>query len=155
MSEIDKHLAELELRNLIAYALSGAGSYCGDCDFEPGDRGKCADCERHWTWCADALMPVFAELETSAALVAEYRVPTTDGRWLSVRREPQGDGWAIIASHREDQWRRAYSAGRWQTIPANRPVGLFEYATAEDALRLATELAAGITSAATEAGDPR
>lgn len=28
-------------------ALSNAGAFCGDCGFEPGDRG-CPDCERSW-----------------------------------------------------------------------------------------------------------
>ena len=72
-------LTELELRNQIAYALSTAGANCGDCSFEPGDRGKCRYCEQHWTWCADELLPLFAaaqarvaELEAQAA-AAESR----------------------------------------------------------------------------------
>ena len=35
-------------------ALSVAGAFCGECGFEPGDRG-CPDCERTWTWYVDAL----------------------------------------------------------------------------------------------------
>lgn len=53
-------LAEFELRNQIATALSDAGAFCGECGFEPGDRGKCTDCERCWSGYADALMPLFA-----------------------------------------------------------------------------------------------
>lgn len=35
-------------------ALSTAGAFCGECGFEPGDRG-CPGCERTWTWYVDAL----------------------------------------------------------------------------------------------------
>lgn len=55
-----EQIAELELRNQIADVLSTAGAYCGNCGFEPGDRGKCADCERCWSSYADALLPLFA-----------------------------------------------------------------------------------------------
>jgi hypothetical protein len=52
------------LRGRIAAALSGAGAFCGQCGFEPGDRG-CPDCERCWDAYADALLPLLtAERET-------------------------------------------------------------------------------------------
>lgn len=50
---------DLDLRNQIADALSNAGAFCGNCGFEPGDRGECADCESCWSSYADALMPLF------------------------------------------------------------------------------------------------
>lgn len=63
------------LREEIANALSVAGAYCGDCTFEPGDRG-CTACERHWGWCADAMMPLLraryaAGLLTAAAVASQ------------------------------------------------------------------------------------
>lgn len=49
------------LRDRIAAALSNAGAFCGNCGFEPGDRGKCADCERCWSSYADAVLPLLAD----------------------------------------------------------------------------------------------
>lgn len=52
--------ADTTLRGRIAAALSAAGAFCGQCGFEPGDRG-CPDCERCWSSYADALLPMFAD----------------------------------------------------------------------------------------------
>lgn len=65
---IEQPVAELELRNQIAYALSNAGAFCGECGFEPGDRGKCTDCERCWTSYANALLPLLAPAQASLEL---------------------------------------------------------------------------------------
>lgn len=35
-------------------ALSNAGAFCGNCGFEPGDRG-CPDCRSHWAHCIEKL----------------------------------------------------------------------------------------------------
>ncbi|WP_031514774.1 hypothetical protein [Streptomyces sp. NRRL F-5123] len=83
-----------------------------------------------------------AELDT-AALVTEYQVPVSDSEWVMVRREPQGDRWAILASRRTGGERRAYVGGRWQVLPVVGPDGLWEYDSAETALAVATGLAVG------------
>lgn len=69
------------LRDRIATALSAAGAFCGSCGFEPGDRGKCADCERCWSSYADALMSLIAaerEAGRRAGMAADTAT-TTDG----------------------------------------------------------------------------
>jgi hypothetical protein len=40
--------------DLAMQALSDAGAFCGECGFQPGERG-CPDCERHYEWCVTAL----------------------------------------------------------------------------------------------------
>lgn len=93
-----------------------------------------------------------AALETFADLATEYRVPIEGdpGAWLLVRREPTGDRWAILTSHRVSGKRRAWVGGRWQTMPVVGPVGLWEYTTAEAAICQATALAKDA-----EDGEPR
>lgn len=67
------------IRELIKNALSGAGAFCGDCGFEPGDRGRCGACERHWDACATAILPL---LDTTAervpALLADLGAKTIE-----------------------------------------------------------------------------
>ncbi|MGW7087615.1 hypothetical protein ACWGH2_29520 [Streptomyces sp. NPDC054871] len=49
----------------IKQALSDAGAFCGECGFEPGERG-CQDCETCWKRYADGLLPILR-----AAVAAE------------------------------------------------------------------------------------
>jgi hypothetical protein len=74
-------MTDLSLRDEIKAALSVAGSYCGECTFEPGDSG-CPDCERVRGQYADA---VIAKLRKSRRLIdpvvlARYRDLAADRR---------------------------------------------------------------------------
>lgn len=51
----------------IKNALSRAGAFCGDCGFEPGDRGQCPDCERCLDGYARALIPVLTSASATTA----------------------------------------------------------------------------------------
>lgn len=63
---------EAEIAEQLKQALSNAGAFCGECGFEPGDRG-CEDCE----WCyrrfAEGLLPILREVVAAerAAVRAE------------------------------------------------------------------------------------
>lgn len=111
------------------------------------------EAERHGT--NEALSDTAEALRaanTAASLVAEYRVPLADddGRWLSVRREPNGDRWAVMAwtvRVRGADRSMAWVGGRWQVLPAYGENGVWEFGSADAALAEATRLA--------EAGDPR
>jgi hypothetical protein len=46
-----------DLRERLVTALSKAGAFCGECDFEPGDVG-CPDCQRAHGWYADAVLGI-------------------------------------------------------------------------------------------------
>lgn len=105
--------------------------------------------ERHTTneALSDAAQALRAA-NTAAGLVAEYRVPTPNGRWLSVRREPNGDRWCVMAwtlHSGTDRRSMAWVGGRWQVLPAYGENGVWEFDTADAALAEATRLA--------EAGD--
>ncbi|QQM45105.1 hypothetical protein [Streptomyces liliifuscus] len=64
-------VTDAAIREQIKQALSGAGAFCGECGFEPGDRG-CPDCERCYESNADALMPILrpADEEPEPQLMA-------------------------------------------------------------------------------------
>ena|GEM_PF-1767710 len=84
-----------------------------------------------------------AALLRTAQLATEYRVPAGDD-WLLLRREPTGDRWAILASHRAVTGdRMAYVDGRWQPLPLAGPDCRWAYETADDAIRDAARLAEG------------
>jgi hypothetical protein len=100
------------------------------------------EAERHTTNEAlDDTVKAIRDANTAAGLVAEYRVPTEDGRWLSVRREPNGDRWAIFTSHLIAGRRRAWVGDRWQELPAYGDNGPWEFDSADAALAEATRLA--------------
>jgi hypothetical protein len=63
------------IREEIKNALSAAGAYCGDCGFQPGDRG-CRACERCWEMYADALMPIIVGQAAMLLPPAEHGRPT-------------------------------------------------------------------------------
>lgn len=60
MTQQTEPTADQALRERITTTLSAAGAFCGNCGFQPGDRG-CPDCERCWADYAAALLPLFAE----------------------------------------------------------------------------------------------
>jgi len=160
----EKHVAELEPENERLHTWPGLMSVLdehyppdaviGDTDQriavlvrvvdQARARVAALEAERHSTneVLSDAAEVIRAK-ETAAGLVAEYRVPTTNGKWLSVRREPNGDRWAIIASHRADGDRRAWVDGRWQAMPVVSRNGLWTYPGADAALAEATRIAMG------------
>jgi len=82
-----------------------------------------------------------AELETAAGLVAEYRVPTGDGKWLSVRREPCGNRWLIAQSFGHSPM-RVWTGERWTSWGLAGDAELWAYDSADAALSEATRLAA-------------
>lgn len=84
---------------------------------------------------------------TAAGLVAEYHLPAADGRWLAVRREPNGDRWAIYTAGRVLGDRRAWTGELWISIALASDSELWAYGSADAALAEATRLA--------EAGEPR
>lgn len=57
-----------EFREQIKTVLSDAGAFCGECGFQPGDRG-CPDCERCWDSYTTALMPILQ----AASVAVEHR----------------------------------------------------------------------------------
>ncbi|MFD5899085.1 hypothetical protein [Streptomyces sp. NPDC060366] len=62
---------EQEIGGRIIAALSLAGAFCGECGFEPGDRG-CPDCERCWARYVKEVLPIFrTELAYTRTLLAE------------------------------------------------------------------------------------
>lgn len=104
-----------EIREQIKNALSGAGAFCGVCGFEPGDRGKCPDCERCWGQYADVLMPIVLRglpaAETGTLVAAfpppgSYTIPTTIavGQAAQALRQAVAD---LLAENRGNQWTNA------------------------------------------------
>ena len=98
-----------EVSEQIKTVLSDAGAFCGDCSFEPGDRGKCTDCERCYDGYANALMPIVEALRAEASGQRDY--------WHSQTM-------AADARLRELEARVAELEGRTSTPkpPARRPV---------------------------------
>lgn len=78
--------------------------------------------------------------DAAAELVAEYRVPTRDGKWLSVRREPKGDRWLIAQSFGHSPM-RVWTGERWTSWGLAATAELWAYASADAALTEATRLA--------------
>lgn len=94
-----------------------------------------------------ALRDRVAELEAAADLVAEYRVQTKAGQWLSVRRQPDGDRWSISTSHRVDGERLVWVGGRWRVRARLGFQEMWEHGSADAALAEATRLAETAVSA--------
>lgn len=92
-----------------------------------------------------ALLARVAELETAAALVAEYHLLMADDRWLAVRREPQGDRWAVYTAGRVLGDRKAWTGEMWISIALATDSELWAYDSAEAALEAATKLTAAVT----------
>lgn len=86
-----------------------------------------------------------AELETAAGLVAEYHLLMADDRWLAVRREPQGDRWAVYTAGRALGDRKAWTGEMWISIALATDSELWAYDSAEAALEAATKLTAAVT----------
>lgn len=124
----------------LSYLASAVGNYKGARQLLDGVRAKAVAAQAAET---KALRERVAELDTAAALVTEYQVPLSDTERVLVRREPNGDRWAILARCRAGGRRRAYVGGRWQVLPVVGPDGLWEYDCAETALAVATGLAVG------------
>lgn len=80
-----------------------------------------------------------AEVETSAALATEYRVPIGSDAttWLWVRREPGGDRWAVLTSHRVDVSRKAWTGEMWMPVLFATPSELWAWESAEEAVAAA------------------
>jgi hypothetical protein len=100
------------------------------------------EAERHTT--NEALSEAAEELRdanTAAGLVAEYHVPTTDGRWLAVRREPNGDRWAIYTANSIVGGRQTWTGDLWISIPLATDSELWAYDSADAALAEATRQA--------------
>lgn len=57
---------EAHLVEQMTQALSDAGAFCGECGFEPGDKG-CPDCRSHWERCIEKLLPVVREVVAADA----------------------------------------------------------------------------------------
>jgi hypothetical protein len=103
------------IREQIKSVLSNAGAYCGDCGFQPGDRGDCPACERCWDSYADALMPIvargFPAAEESALAVAlpqpsGYTIPTSIPVGVAAQnlRQAVAD---MVAAGRASEWTNA------------------------------------------------
>lgn len=80
------------LAEQIKQALSDAGAFCGECGFEPGDRG-CDDCERCYTSYAKALLPIMraAEIQRLKARVTELEKANAGLDDLRIRAIDKGD----------------------------------------------------------------
>lgn len=128
--------------------------WCRIAEVESSEAQQRAETTGHLRHAAELLKALRAAnartigLETAAVLVAEYRVPLTSGRWLSVRREHDSDRWAILTSHQAQDERLVWVDGRWQYLAMVADAHLWAHPTAEDALRLAGELGAEIDTAA-------
>jgi hypothetical protein len=74
LTDILTDTAETRLREQLATLLSQAGAFCGDCGFQPGDRG-CPACESCWTSYATVLLPL---LRTQYAAGITHAVEEAD-----------------------------------------------------------------------------
>jgi hypothetical protein len=106
------------------------------------------EAERHSTNEAlEDAVTMLRDANTAAALVAEYHIPTADGRWMALRREPGGDRWALYTAGRVLGDRRAWTGELWISIALASDSELWAHGSADAALAEATRLA--------EAGEPR
>lgn len=99
------------------------------------------EAERHSTneALSDAAVAL-RDANTAAGLVAEYHIPAADGGWLALRREPNGDRWAIYTAGRVLGDRRTWTGELWISIALATDSELWNYPSADAALAEAKRL---------------
>jgi hypothetical protein len=107
------------------------------------------EAERHTTNEAPSeAAEALRDANTTAGLVAEYHVPAANGRWLAVRREPNGDRWAIYTAGGVLGDRKTWTGELWISIALATDSELWNYTSADAALAEATRLAENTPAAA-------